>query len=123
MMIYLTDVDSEQCARTKVVPGSHKIVREHLIQNPSDPRNKVLYDDVKFFGFENIVPVNVLAGDVLVFDYLVAHSGGGQQKPTPRPVLRTGFHNGKGGLAKELAEIPSHIDFKLTPAERLLAGR
>ena len=87
VMIYLTAADSEQCGRTKVVPCSHRIVRAHLLQNPDGPRNKALCDDV------------------LIFDYSLAHSPGGQQKSTPRVTLRTGFHNGKGALANELAKI------------------
>ena len=48
-MIYLTDVD-ESGARTKVVPGSHTVARDRIHQNPDDPRNLALCDDVEFLG-------------------------------------------------------------------------
>ena len=56
----------ESCARTKVVPGSHITVREYLLRHPDNPRNKVLHDDVEFFEFNEVVPIDAEPGDVLV---------------------------------------------------------
>jgi len=120
-MIYLTDVD-ELCARTKVVPGSHIIVREQVLNYPDDPRNQKLCDDIEFLGLDDAQPVTVNAGDVLLFDYLLAHSGGGQQRAEPRPVLRVGFTNGEGDLAEKRVEVPIEAQSKLSPLGISLAG-
>lgn len=120
-MIYLTDVD-ELGARTKVIPESHIVAREHVLQHPDDPRNRQLSDDVKFLELGEAKPVNATAGDVLLFDYLLAHSGGGQQSSEPRPVLRVGFTNGKGNLADKVVSVPSEVQSTLSPLGMNLAG-
>jgi hypothetical protein len=120
-MIYLTDVD-DAGARTKVVPGSHCIVKDHLLNNPDDPRNRDLADDVGFLVQGEVEPVDVTAGDVLLFDRLLVHSGGGQQTGEPRPVLRVGFTNGKGYLADRCATVPEEVRSSLTQTGKRLAS-
>ena len=119
-MIYLTDVD-ESGARTKVVPGSHTIVRNHLVAHPTDPRNTNLQDDVMFLNLDKAIPVDVEAGDVLLFDHLLAHSGGGQRGAAYRPVLRVGFTNGEGCLRDRLVTVPASVEVFLTSEGRSLA--
>lgn len=119
-MIYLTDVEPES-ARTKVCPGSHKIVREHLVSRPDDPRNFVLYDDIEFFDFADPVPVHARAGDVLLFDQLLAHSGGGHRQDEPRLVFRLSLHNGVGELSSDAVRLPAQVTSFLTPDQRRLA--
>jgi hypothetical protein len=120
-LIYLSDVD-ENCARTKVVPGSHLITRRHLQEQPDDPRNAELYDDVKFFNFPEPEPLLVKAGDVVLFDYLLAHSSSGHRSQNPRFICRTGFTNGVGDLAVCRAKIDDAARAALSPRARQLAG-
>ena len=121
-MIYLTDVD-ESGARTKVIPGSHIVVRDHVLRYPDDPRNQQLCGDIEFLGLDEAQPVSANAGDILLFDYLLAHSGGGQQRSEPRPVLRVGFTNGKGNLAGKFTNVPRGVQDTLSPLGISLAGR
>ena len=120
-LIYLTPID-ELSARTKVIPGSHKIVRQHLLQNPDDSRNEGLCDDVEFFNFDAPICLNANPGDLLFFDDLLAHSGGGHQRNELRLTLRVDFNNGMGNLADELVKVPKPIIPTLSPIGRCLAG-
>ena len=120
-MIFLTDV-GEKSARTKVCPGSHQIVHHHLVENPEDPRNLVLYDDIEFFGFKDPVPVHAKAGDVMLFDRLLAHSGGGHREDNPRMMFRFSLHNGVGELATDTVRLPASVVRTMTHEQRALAG-
>lgn len=115
-MIYLTDVDHTG-ARTKVVPGSHRVVRDFLVRHPDDPRVPEMHSEVGFLDLDPVVPVDVEAGDVLLFDYLLVHSGGGQANDEVRPVLRVGYTNAAGALGEKLAEVPDHIRLNPTGEE------
>lgn len=103
-------------AKTKLVPGSHLLVKNYLKQK----KKPLSIQDIDCLDLKQPVVIDADQGDLLLFDATLVHSGGGQRHSSPRFLLRTSFHNGLSSLKHVRTHVPQHLRKTMSKNEKQL---
>jgi ectoine hydroxylase-related dioxygenase (phytanoyl-CoA dioxygenase family) len=115
VLIYLNP-RHQLSATTKLVPGSHLLVKDYLKRK----KKHLSIQDIDDLNLDQPITIKADQGDLLIFDATLVHSGGGQRHNTPRFLLRTSFHNGLSSLKNIRTKVPQHLRKIMSKNEKQL---